>query len=180
MRFAKWLLCAVGLVSLGFGVSIAAQGTKPQPEPDVLSALLVEVRGLRQAMEAIGSSGARVQLSLGRLQLQETRINNMIRRLESIRDARSKAERDNQSAMGQLANFQNIVKQQEKDVKPGEPNPFSSMLEGFKKGIEAGEAEVLRLQSEEAQLEQQIATEQARWGEINRALEELERALGRR
>jgi hypothetical protein len=39
---------------------------------------------------------------------------------------------------------------------------------------------VQRLQAEEADLQQQIATEQGRWSDINRALEELQRALGRR
>ena len=50
-----------------------------------MSALLTEVRGLRQALEEMGTAGPRVQLALGRLQLQEQRVNTAIRRLESIR-----------------------------------------------------------------------------------------------
>jgi primosomal protein N'' len=38
-------------------------------------------------------------------------------------------------------------------------------------------ADLQRLQSEEAVLQQQIAAEQGRWNDINRALEDLERTL---
>ena len=41
-----------------------------------MPALLTEVRGLRVAMEQMTSAGARVQLALGRLQLQESRLNS--------------------------------------------------------------------------------------------------------
>ena len=41
-------------------------------------------------------------------------------------------------------------------------------------------AYLLRLQTEEAQLTRDIAAEQERWAEINRTLEELDRALTRR
>lgn len=180
MRLAKWLVCGLGVAFTALAVSVAAQGTKPQQDPDILGALLVEVRGLRQAMEQIGTSGARVQLSLGRLQLQEQRINATIRRLESVRDARAKAEQEHAGALAQLANFEKMFKDNAKDVPPGQENPFLGMLGGFKKTIEVNESEIQRLQGEEAQLEQQIATEQARWADINRALEELERSLSKR
>ena len=41
-------------------------------------------------------------------------------------------------------------------------------------------ADILRLQGEEASLAQQLSTEQGRWSDINRGLEELERALARK
>ena len=124
MRFLNWrtLTAAVAVTLLGAGLAAQAQ----RPQDDVLSALLTEVRGLRQAMEQMASAGPRVQLALGRLQLQEQRLNTMLRRL-------ALAQQDLQ-----------------------------------------------RWQAEEAQLQQQIAGEQGRWSEINRALEELERALGKR
>jgi chromosome segregation ATPase len=178
MRLAKWVLCGAGLLVLGFGASTAAQTGKTQ-ETEILPALLVEVRGLRQAMEQIGTSGARVQLSLGRLQLQETRVNNMIRRLESIRDSIAKAEKEHAQTAAQLANFEGMFKQNAKDIPPGEKNPMEAMLDGFRKGVEGGAADILRLQTEEAQIQQQIAAEQGRWAEINKALEELERSLKR-
>jgi predicted nuclease with TOPRIM domain len=41
-------------------------------------------------------------------------------------------------------------------------------------------ATLLRLRTEETKLSQEIATEQDRWSEINRQLEDLDRALTRR
>jgi hypothetical protein len=66
MRLPKAFLVIAGAIGVGLGVSMAAQGTAP----DVLGALLTEVRGLRQAMEQMASAGPRAQLALGRLQLQ--------------------------------------------------------------------------------------------------------------
>jgi predicted nucleic acid-binding Zn-ribbon protein len=177
MRMTKWFLGGVSLILAAFGVSMAAQTARPPQDADVLSALLVEVRGLRQAMEQIGTSGARVQLSLGRLQLQEQRVNNTIRRLESVRDSRAQAEKDYASTLGQVATFENMFKG-EKEV-PAD-NPLGAMLANFKKAVAASEAEIQRLQQEEALIEQQISLEQGRWSEINRALEELERAFSKR
>src|SRR3954464_5619884 len=59
---------------------------------DVLPTLLIEVRGLRVAMEQMAAAGPRVQLALGRVQLQEQRINTLIRRLDEAHGAVSVAQ----------------------------------------------------------------------------------------
>src|SRR6476620_1972729 len=64
------------------------------PGEDVLPALLTEVRGLRAAMEQMASAGPRVQLSLGRVQLQGQRVNNLARRLEESRGHLTDAQRN--------------------------------------------------------------------------------------
>ena len=165
------VLMTVAVVAAGG--TIAAQGTRPQ-DPDVLTALLTEVRGLRRAMEQLGSAGPRVQLALGRLQLQEQRVNTMVRRLESVREAIARTEKESVGAESQAAMMAKAFK--DGDNNP-ENNPMSHVIETFKSAVVANAAEILRLQSEEAQLQQQIAAEQARWSEINRGLEELEQAL---
>ena len=175
MRFVKWAVCGAALICAGLGGSLAAQGTRTQ-EPDVLSALLTEVRGLRRALEDMGTAGPRVQLALGRLQLQEQRVNTMVKRLETLRDAIAKAEGEVSSQQGQVDSFLKMFKSQN----PNEENPMAGMVEGFKKAIANGALEVQRLQAEEALLQQQIAAEQGRWAEINRAMEDLERALGKK
>jgi chromosome segregation ATPase len=167
-----------GAVALG-GVTagMAAQGNRSQQSEDVLPALLTEVRGLRVAMEQMASAGPRVQLALGRLQLQEQRINTMVRRLESVRDAIGSAEKESAGTQAQLSMMTEMFK---KDLPEGEKNPLTNAIDALTKAVAAGTAEIQRLQGEEAMLQQQIATEQGRWSDINRALEELERALGRR
>jgi chromosome segregation ATPase len=167
-----------GAVALGgMTAGMAAQGNRGQQNEDVLPALLTEVRGLRAAMEQMASAGPRVQLALGRLQLQEQRVSTMLRRLESVRDAIGRAEKEGAGLQAQLSMMTKMFKE---DLPPDEKNPMTSTIDALTKAVAAGTAEVQRLQGEEAMLQQQIATEQGRWSDINRGLEELERALGRR
>ena len=80
------LLGVISGVAVGTEVAADADQARPAgPSQDVLPALLLEVRGLRAAMEQMAAAGPRVQLALGRVQLQEQRINNLIRRLDEVR-----------------------------------------------------------------------------------------------
>ena len=63
----------VFLITVGMG-SLIGRAQQPTAGSDTLAALMVEVRGLRAAMEQMASAGPRVQLGLGRVQLQEQRI----------------------------------------------------------------------------------------------------------
>ena len=72
-------------VILFAGVTMAGRAQQTASPPDILSALLIEVRGLRAALEQMATAGPRVQLALGRVQLQEQRIGNQIRRYDSVR-----------------------------------------------------------------------------------------------
>jgi hypothetical protein len=167
---------AVALVAMTG--AIAAQSNRPTANDDVLSALLMEVRGLRAAIEQLASAGPRVQLALGRLQLQEQRINTMLRRLESVRDSLSGAEREAGERQEGLRYAERALADSNTPV--AERERVAHHLPEFKRLAATTAAEVQRLQAEEAHLQQQIATDQGRWSDINRALEELERALGRR
>ena len=73
---------------------------------DVLPALLVEVKGLRAAMEQMAGAGPRVQLFVGRLQLQEGRITGMIRRLDTVRDQLVTARRELEGLKGAAKDVQ--------------------------------------------------------------------------
>src|SRR6478672_2344919 len=90
----------VGLMALAAGSVVRIHATQvatrqaSASQEDVLPALLVEVRGLRAAMEQMASAGPRVQLALGRVQLQEQRVNNLLRRLEESRTHLAEAQRN--------------------------------------------------------------------------------------
>jgi chromosome segregation ATPase len=176
MRLRNWRTPIVAVLAAVAGGSAGAQGVRPQ-EPDVLSALLTEVRGLRAAMEVMASTGPRVQLSLGRLQLQEQRVNTIIRRLDSVRDTVGAAEREVLKEKTDVDRAAAWVK----DPPQGEAEDVIEMrtreLNELKRRLASGVADLQRLQSEEAVLQQQIAAEQGRWNDINRALEDLERTL---
>src|SRR6516165_8975253 len=95
---------AIGIVVFAcgaFAVRGSAQAQQPSG-PDVLPALLQEVKGLRAAMEQMATSNAHAQLLVGRLQLQEGRMNSMIRRLDTVRDEHAKAQSTYDQIRGQL------------------------------------------------------------------------------
>jgi chromosome segregation ATPase len=166
------------------GAWLQARQAAPPPSDDaVLAALLTEVRGLRVAMEQMASAGPRVQLFASRLQLQETRINNMTRRLEGVRDNLDAAQRE-------LAREQERQREMESAVAENRASNAESarelakqadlMLPQIKRALVSQKQIVDRLAAEEAQLTQDISTEQGRWTEINSRLDELERLLTKR
>jgi hypothetical protein len=82
----SWMIPVAVTVLIALGTTTGGQ-TPQQPNQDTLGALLVEVRGLRSAIEQMASVGPSVQLAMGRLQLQEQRINTLVRRADVVRDA---------------------------------------------------------------------------------------------
>jgi predicted nucleic acid-binding Zn-ribbon protein len=164
------------LVAAGFAVGTALQGrvtAQASQGPDILPALLVEVRGLRAAMEQMASTGPRVQLALGRLQLQEQRVNNLLRRLEEVRGSLAGTQREEEQARQQVAALEEASK-----ISNEEGRRQAEMELGpTRRSYAAISSELQRLQVEEAGIVQELASEQGRWNDINQRIEELERAL---
>jgi len=161
------------------GVLVDRSSRTQAQEQNVLPALLTEVRGLRAAIEQMASAGPRVQLTLGRLQLQEQRINTMIRRLETVRDSLASAQREASQYQSQIAHSEALVREHTPGA-PGEKDALDQVLVGLKSQLARASGEAQRLTAEESSIAGDIATEQARWTEFNQRLEELERALGKK
>ena len=142
---------------------------------DILPALLVEVKGLRAAMEQMASSTAHAQLLVGRLQLQEGRMAGMIRRLDTVRDSLASAEQTYNQLHGSVQMFEGGRKPT--DIPEADAQ---DVLGGLKRQADIAKANVDRLKAEENQLSTDLATEQGRWIEINQRLDELERSLAKR
>lgn len=143
---------------------------------DVLPALLTEVRGLRAAMEKMASAGPRVQLALGRVQLQEQRINNAIRRLDEVRAAVAQA----QGEYDRLREALGAVEGALRDPRPDGP-PIEQLkmeLEVMPRRIAPALAKLQRATADEGALSADLANEQARWTDLNQRMEALEATLG--
>jgi hypothetical protein len=97
----------------------------------------------------------------------------MIRRLDTVRDALVTARRDAERMQGAMKMFEAEVQ------KPGNPQheEAAGMLAGMKEELTRAQGNVNRLATEEQQLAGDLATEQARWVDINQRLDELERSL---
>jgi hypothetical protein len=159
--------------------SVVAGAQAPSGQPDVLSALLTEVRGLRAAMEQTASAGPRVQLLLGRVQLQEQRIANQVRRLDAMRASLVPAQRELDEAARHL---KVLVETPSSPCAPNSPCEAEREWEmkETRRQVALKQAEVQRLTAEETFLVQDISTEQARWADFNQRLEDLDRSLSRR
>ena len=82
----SWMMSAAVAVLIVLATTAGGE-TPQQPNQDTLGALLVEVRGFRSAIEQMASVGPSIELAMGRLQLQEQRINTLVRRGDVVRDA---------------------------------------------------------------------------------------------
>ena len=170
LRSASLGACVAVVLALGvqgFTAAPQAQG------PDTLKELLVEVRGLRAAMEQLASAGPRVQLMFGRLQLQEQRINEQVRKLDTVRGQLSKAQTAENEQRAAIQRVEDFVR-----THPGAPEEQD--LANMRKHLLALSAETQKVLVEESALTSMIATEQNRWTDINRLLDDLDRSLSRR
>ena len=125
----------------------------------------------------MASAGPRVQLTLGRVQLQEQRIGNQIRRLDSVRASLLAAQRELEPLERQAKQLAETIR--DFPNSQGRPDAEKELVQ-IKAELAKRHAEAQRLIAEESLLAQDIAAEQNRWSDFNQRLEELERALGRR
>jgi predicted nucleic acid-binding Zn-ribbon protein len=177
-----WCLAVLVLMaSAGATGRLVAFTPRPQPQAvradEVLPALLAEVKGLRAAMEQMASAGPHIQLLVARLQLEEGRINTMVHRLDGVRDSLTSAQRE----------LDDLVDKQQRGEAAlngagsvPDRDALTQMVARSKRQAADSRAQVARFTAEEAQLTQDVASEQARWTEVNQRLDELERALVKR
>jgi hypothetical protein len=163
--------CALFAVVLTMPTIASAQS----PAPDVLRELLVEVRGLRAVMERAATVGARIQLLVARVQMQEQRIAEASRRAITIRDQISSIEMQSAQLGAMVKQFEGAAAANR--ASPDEQREFESMIEMQKQQFAASEKRKQELIAEEALLSQQIALDQSRWSDVNNQLDELERSL---
>jgi predicted nucleic acid-binding Zn-ribbon protein len=181
VKYTLTVLVVVVLVSAGagFGLRVEASSQAPRSqEPDVLPALLTEVHALRVAMEEIASAGPRIQLALGRLQLQEQRVNTLLRRIESVQADIVKASQDTDKLKDEFTQMEQASKSAR--VPAEEAQQVEAMLPRLRANWGRAAANLQRLQIEESTLTGELSTEQGRWADINRQMEELERTLARK
>jgi hypothetical protein len=170
-RSAAAVTLFVTLVIVAFVARVPAQQTQAPIQTELLS----EVRLLRQAIESLAGTNARVQIVFGRLQLQEGRIQAATARLEITR----------MSALGinqRAADAANRYRQLEESIaenraKPEQLDDMRRELRALRGEIDQIEAERVRLQTAEADAAANLNLEQGRWSDLNRQLEDLERAL---
>ena len=140
--------------------------------PDVLGELLKEVRGLRIAMERAATVGARIQLLVGRVQIQEQRIAELARRSAAVREEMSRLDIEISQAGLSVKSLEGASAKT-----PDMQKEIEGQLEGLHAQLAVTEKRRQELASEDAQLSQQMSADQGRWSDVNNQLDQLERAL---
>ena len=153
------VVVVVVFVALAFGTVFSAPARGQEPvRQDVMGTLLVEVRALRGAIEQMTSASARVQLAVGRLQIQEQRFNTLSRQLFELRQTLSRTEREQSEQAGRLVDLEEVLLQTSDS---GERQAIAQEIRQMKGRVAAGRESLSRLRVEESELSGTVAAEQA-------------------
>jgi hypothetical protein len=162
------------------GLALAARavvGAAPQTAQtnDPMNALLSEVHALRLAMEQSASIAPRVQLTLARFNIEEQRITQLAAQLDQVHRELSGA------ALAAKKTSDNLV-DVERSLQTTTDDKMRKDLEGaqivYKRELGQQSFQEQQLRTRENEAMQLLATEQARWIDLNARLDELERILG--
>ena len=165
-RKAVWLFGGV----LALAVPVWAQSGAP----DALSALLVEVRQLRIAMERAATTTPQVQLLGMRLSVQNERL----ARVERDHDATKRELDDVSAAITQtVAQIQDLDTRVAQEANPERRAALTAEQAAAKSQWAELAAREQRLRTRDSELAAALGSEQGQWAEINRRLDELERAI---
>ena len=149
---------------------------------DITTALLIEVRALRTTIALVVGAGANGQLTLGRLQLQEQRVNAIGARLDTTRDRLAEAQREALEHREYCKSLESAVTTPATWTHgdyPTSRETLEQMLTRCRTEMASAAIEIQRLTGEEAALAADLSTEQSRWSDLNRRLEEIEVVLSR-
>jgi chromosome segregation ATPase len=170
MRFVPAVVIAVVILVPSTAL---AQAPASPAQRDVMSELLTEVHGLRLAMERAATVGARIQLLVARVQMQEQRIAEASRRLSAVREEASRLETQITGMQGQSAQFEKMVSSMPREQR----EDMERMAESFKTQSVMLEKRRGDLANEESLLLQQVSADQSRWSDVNAQLDDIERSL---
>src|SRR5687768_4736768 len=161
------------VVLAAFAFAASVRGQEPARQ-DVMGTLLVEVRALRDAIEQMTSASARVQLAVGRLQIQEQRFNTLSRQLFELRQTLSRTEREQSEQEGRLADLEGIASQ---TSDAGERQAIAEQIREMRRTLAAGRINLQKLRLDENELSGALAVEQGRWSDLNQQLDAIDQTL---
>jgi hypothetical protein len=171
------LAAAAVLGVVGFGALVFAQSGGLRPMPATLDDLLAEVKGLRADIAQSSGTTIRTQLILARLQVEEQRINNLVKQLADTRDQLTTT-RNNIS--GAEANIRSSEEELQKTPSPDQrptPGELKVLLGWQQVELKRLQSHDQDLQAQQSDLMNQYAVEQSRWNDFNARLDALERML---
>jgi chromosome segregation ATPase len=167
------------VVAIVFGVGTLAVGAGSLGEQRAVAQesapgdLLKEVRALRLAIERLATDGARAQVLLGRLRMQEDRVVSLGRQVDDKQARLLELQRDNQNMPIEIKRLTEGLD----GLPTAERRSLELRIENMKAHQKRQQQQIRYLEAEAATLSTALSTEQTRWLELNARLDELERAL---
>lgn len=163
----------MSLLVIMAGASIALFGQTPVPLVSD-GALLSEIRGLRADINTALSANVRAQVFVGRLQLQEQRLNTLMAQLTAVRNSLASMTSDRLRMVERAESLGNAltdsrVSEQRREIE--------GALQEAKRELSALDASRQQLVAQEVDLSAQLATEQGRWNYFNDSLDQIEASL---
>jgi chromosome segregation ATPase len=146
-------------------------------DANTLSALLVEVRALRIAMERAASTTPQIQLLSARLSAQNERLSRATRDADAVHQQLEGLLAGNAMTIARAGQFEDALA---RESNPDTVKQIKAEQAAMKMQIDEAAAQETRLRARDAELANQVAIEQAQWNELNRRLDDLERELAAR
>lgn len=164
-------------IALALGVTLHVRAATPQAPStdDTMKALLAEVHALRLAMEHSAVVAPRVQLTLARLGIEEQRTAQIGAQLDQARRQLADVGIETQRLGRQLEDVDKALQDSMDDT---HRKALEQERGDIKGRLSAQAAIEQQLRSREIEYSQMLATEQARWLELNGRLDDLDRLLG--
>jgi predicted nucleic acid-binding Zn-ribbon protein len=168
------------LVVLVFATAIAgvvsAQADRSAPQVRASDEPLVtEIRALRADLNNALSASIRAQLLVGRLQLQEQRINSANAQLRELRNLVSVKQSDEADVAGKIQRMEQVLRGSLPS--PDVQKQVEWEVAELKRKLAQAQTDVQQLRAQEAELAGHATSEQGRWIYFNDRLDEIERAL---
>ena len=152
----------------------AAGAQTASPDTQALQALVLEIRQLRQDLQATTLVTQRVQIVLYRLQTQTALVTGAASRLEDARTSHGKAQSDTRVVADQIVQMEEFIKNIQD---PKERKDREAGLPGSKATLEQMRAVEQRLQSREIDAETQYRAEQGKLADLQDQLDRLDKLL---
>jgi len=164
----------IAIVQGGAGVITAQAPRSADTSEAAVSALVSEIRALRGQLTESSQRGLRLQMLMGRIQMQEQRIAYLDRQRSEVT---AKLSDQMSNVMRMRTQIQMVGTGCDPSV---ERRECENHMRAVKQELATQEAAEQRLRAQEADLETAVSTEQGRWSDFNARLDELDRSLSAR
>jgi chromosome segregation ATPase len=176
-RYRPRALGVLAAFSLAAVSAVAAQSalTIPPKTDSSSEEFLAEVRGLRADLQQAAKISVRAQLLVGRLQLQEHRINAVAAQVAEVRHLIGIKESGRIPVTEHLKRLDTELRSG--NISAEHQRAMENEIAMLKAQLAQMQREEQQLRSQEIELSSQLTTEQGRWQDFNSRLDELEGQL---